>query len=219
MSGMIVEGLAVAQGGQRILHDVSFSLSPGEACIILGPNGSGKTTLLRSLLRLHPLQAGRIQNDFHRCGYVPQARTLDPSFPVTVRGALEMSFPGPMLHAARRKQVRQAIGSALASVGIGELSHKLLRECSGGQLQKALLARALVHRPQLIVLDEPTNSLDQAGKEDLIRLLSQFRAERTAILMTTHESEIAADALFDSELVIDGTSVSKIERRPRGGTT
>ena len=212
--GLWAEGIEVAHGARTVLSGVTFSLGQGEACAIVGPNGSGKTTLLRCLLGLHEVRAGRLEIRFSHFGYVPQIRALDPLFPVTVRRALEMSFagPAPLLFPSRRALVREAVSEALEYVGIGKLSEKLLRECSGGQLQKALIARALVHRPELLVLDEPTNSLDQAGKQDLMVLLARFRSEGAAILMTTHETEIADSPVFDSELMVKGQTTEKTAR-------
>lgn len=221
MKGLHVQNVQIAHGARTVLEGVTFSIEPGEACAIVGPNGSGKTTLLRCLLGLHPPRAGRLENGFGYFGYVPQARALDPLFPITVRRALEMSFPGPapILLPSHRAMLKNAVREALEYVGITDLSEKLLRECSGGQLQKALIARALVHRPQLLVLDEPTNSLDVAGKQDLIMLLGRFRTDGTAILMTTHEADICASPVFDSELRIAGLTAEKQPRRaqPDGG--
>lgn len=212
--GLQVHGLTLRHGKQVLLRDVTFSLGEGESCIIVGPNGCGKTTLLRAALGLHLNYSGELRNSFRVRGYVPQARNLDLAFPISVRRSIEMSFPGAtaLFHSGRRRALRASVDEALEYVGIAPIADLLLRECSGGQLQKALIARALVHRPQLLVLDEPTNSLDESGKADLMTLLRKFQSDGASILMTTHDKDVARDPIFLTELTIANQTASKRSR-------
>ena len=179
-------GLTVRLGGEEVLHGVSLAVQPGEIVTILGPNGSGKSTLLRALLGILPLAAGQVTRaPGLRIGYVPQRLAIDPSLPMTVRRFL--SLP------ARVADDRAA--AALARVGVPEVGQRQMAELSGGQFQRVLLARALLAEPQLLILDEPTQGLDQPGEAAFYRLIEEVRAETgVAVLMVSHDLHVVMAA-------------------------
>jgi len=163
-----IEGLTVELGGREVLSDVSFEIRPGEIVTVIGPNGSGKTTLLRVLIGAIRPKAGHIRRaPGLRIGYVPQRLQLDATMPLTVARFLSL----PVRHEARE------ISAMLARVGIAGLEARQIAELSGGQFQRALLARALLANPRLLILDEPTQALDQPGIAAFYRLIEDLRRE------------------------------------------
>lgn len=178
--------ICVRLDGTEILHDVSLALTEGEIVTIVGPNGSGKSTLLRALLGLVPVAAGKVTRaPALRLGYVPQRLHIDRSMPLTVRRFL--SLP---------RRVPDAVAkAALERVGMEGNGGLQMASLSGGQLQRALLARALLGRPQLLMLDEPTQGLDQQGEAAFYQLIAQVRAETgCAVLLVSHDLHVVMAA-------------------------
>ena len=186
MSLLAATSLSVCHGGTEVLSNVTLSIAAGEIVTILGPNGSGKSTLLRALLGIVPPASGRVSRAAGlRVGYVPQRLAVDPSLPITVRGFL--SLP-------RRVTTDQAL-AALRRVGLPDIGQRQLAVLSGGQLQRVLLARALLSRPQMLVLDEPTQGLDQPGEAGFYRLIEEVRRETgAAVLMVSHDLHVVMAA-------------------------
>ncbi|MDT8346126.1 MAG: metal ABC transporter ATP-binding protein [Thermohalobaculum sp.] len=178
--------LGVAPGGRRILWNVGLAIRPGEIVTIVGPNGSGKTTLLRALIGAIRPDAGEIRRaPGLRIGYVPQRLAIDRTMPVTVDGFLALA--GASDRAART--------AALARVGIPDLAGQQMATLSGGQFQRAMLARALLRRPGLLVLDEATQGLDQPGVAAFYRLIEEVRrALGCAVLMVSHDLHVVMSA-------------------------
>lgn len=164
---------------EPVLRNVEFSIAPAEIVTVVGPNGSGKSSLIRALLGHLPAATGKVrrQNGL-RIGYVPQRVQLDGSIPLTVRRFL--SLP---------KRISDDMASrALNRTGVSGLEQRQLTQLSGGQFQRVLLARALLHDPQLLVLDEPTQGLDQPGIVAFYQLINDIRHETgAAILMVSHD--------------------------------
>jgi zinc transport system ATP-binding protein len=178
--------LSVRLGGAEVLSQISFAVAPAEIVTVLGPNGSGKSTLLRALLGMVPLAGGAVtRTPGLRIGYVPQKLAIDPSFPLSVRRFL--SLP---------RRVGDAEAEAvLARVGMAGSGAKPLAGLSGGQLQRVMLARALLGRPGLLVLDEPTQGLDQPGEAAFYRLIAEVRQETgAAVLMVSHDLHVVMAA-------------------------
>ncbi|MEO1274667.1 MAG: metal ABC transporter ATP-binding protein [Pseudomonadota bacterium] len=175
-------GLAAAHGARRVLWDVDFAISAGEIVTIVGPNGSGKSTLLRCLIGAHPPAAGRVERaEGLRLGYVPQRLDLDPTLPITVDRFLDL----PRRHSGEDK------AEALVRTGLPGFGTAPLAALSGGQRQRALLARALLGGPQILILDEPTQGLDQPGIAAFYRLVADLRDSMgCAILMVSHDLHV-----------------------------
>jgi len=180
------KGLGVELGGRTVLHDVDFSLAPGEIVTVVGPNGSGKTTFLRALIGAVPPTEGAVRRKPGAViGYVPQKLAIDRTLPITVARFLGMP----------RRQPAAAIEAALARAGMAELGGRQLAELSGGQMQRVLFARALLAEPDALVLDEPTQGLDQLGEASFYRLIETVRSDLgCAVLMVGHDLHVVMSA-------------------------
>ena len=185
---MLIEArdISVDLQGVEVLSHVTMGLTEGEIVTILGPNGSGKSTLLRALLGIVPVKSGTVARaPGLRLGYVPQRLAVDASLPMTVRRFL--SLP---------KRVTDAdAAQALVRVGLDDIGGRQMAGLSGGQFQRVLLARALLSRPQLLVLDEPTQGLDQPGEAAFYRLIAEVRRDTGAgVLMVSHDLHVVMAA-------------------------
>lgn len=176
-------GLTVEEDGRRLLDRVDLSLRPGEAATIVGPNGGGKTTLLRALIGSARLSAGAVtRRPDLVIGYMPQKLAIDRTMPISLDRFLRLGAPGES-RAARR--------AVMARVGIERLSNRQMCDLSGGELQRALLARALLRRPNLLMLDEPTQGLDQPGEAAFYRLLAKLKRDLgLAVLLVSHDLRV-----------------------------
>lgn len=195
MSLIAAEAATVRHGTATILENVSVRIGPGEIVTVIGPNGSGKTTLLRTLLGIEKLASGRVLRQAGlTVGYVPQRLALDRSLPMTVRRFL--SLP---------RRVDDATAAAtLARVGVPGLALRQMADLSGGELQRALLARALIGDPALLVLDEPTAGLDQPGEAAFYRLLEEVRRDTgAAVLLVSHDLHVVM-AASDRVICLNG---------------
>ncbi|MFD1797707.1 metal ABC transporter ATP-binding protein [Paracoccus aurantiacus] len=167
-------------GAERaILQGVNLAIRPAEIVTVVGPNGSGKSTLVRSILGHVTAQSGEVERRAGlRIGYVPQRVHVDDRIPMTVRRFLSLPRSVSDADAA----------AALARVGAEGLQSRQIARLSGGQFQRVLLARALLNDPQLLVLDEPTQGLDQPGIVAFYRLIEDIRRETgVAVLMVSHD--------------------------------
>ena len=179
-------GLSVAHGAAVVLHGVDLVIRPGEIVTLIGPNGSGKTSLARALTGALRPAAGTVRRRAGlRLGYVPQRLALDPTLPMTVDRYLGLTGGGD----------RAARAAMLARVGAEGLAGRQMAALSGGQLQRALLAGALLGRPELLILDEPTQGLDQPAAAAFYRLIAQVRAdEGCAVLLVSHDLHVVMSA-------------------------
>jgi zinc transport system ATP-binding protein len=195
MSLLSADHVCVRFGSDEVLHDITLSLNPAEIVTILGPNGSGKSTLLRALLGILPVAEGRIQRQPGlRIGYVPQRLQIDRTMPITVRRFL--SLPVRVTDAAAVE--------ALARVGMAGHDADQMTALSGGQLQRVLLARALLAGPQVLMLDEPTQGLDQPGEAAFYRLIEEVRRDTgAAVLMVSHDLHVVM-AASDRVICLNG---------------
>ena len=175
-----LENISVSFGQRRVLSDVSLDLKPGKILTLLGTNGAGKSTLVRVVLGLVAPDSGLIKRDRQlRIGYVPQKLHLDATLPLTVSRFLR-------LRPDTRKE--DILLPALKRVQAGHLIDAPLQKLSGGETQRVLLARALLNKPQLLVLDEPTQGVDVNGQVALYDLIDQLRKELDcAVLMVSHD--------------------------------
>lgn len=192
-------------GAKPILPPISFALDAGQVTSIVGHNGSGKSTLLRTLLGILPKLGGDIRfRHGTRIGYVPQREAMDPIYPIRVEELVETGRYG--LRGMGRWLTdadHEKVASALFATGITSLRHRLFRTLSGGEQQRALLARALCTEPNLLILDEPTAALDEKGAVDVMNLtLALAKKEKAAVLMVNHFIDLVSN-ISDQVLVLD----------------
>lgn len=188
-------GLTLRLGGKVILDDVNVEIAAGEIVTIVGPNGSGKSTFLRALIGAVRPSAGRIERaPGLRVGYVPQKLAIDRSMPMSVRRFLGLPR---RIRRAEADQVLERAGAA----GLGD---RQMTDLSGGQFQRVLLARALLERPQLLLLDEATQGLDQPGAAAFYRRIEEVRQELgCAVVMVSHDLHVVM-AASDRVICLNG---------------
>ncbi len=195
MSLVDVTDVTVRRGGNTILSNITLHFQPGEIVTIVGPNGSGKSTLLHTIIgAIKPSKGHVTQAPNLRIGYVPQKLHIDPTLPMTVRRFL--SLPNRVSD-ARATEV-------LTKAGVGALAPRQMSGLSGGQFQRVLLARALLNDPQLLILDEATQGLDQPGSAAFYRQIEDVRQTLgCAVLMVSHELHVVM-AASDRVICLNG---------------
>ncbi|MFK7745128.1 MAG: metal ABC transporter ATP-binding protein [Roseobacter sp.] len=189
------KNLSLAYQGHVVLRDVNFQLKPAEIVTIVGPNGSGKSSLLRALIGALPAHSGKItRSKGLRIGYVPQSLAIDATLPLTVSRFLNLP------HRISTSKERQALEDA----GVPALAGQQLKGLSGGQFQRVLLARALLEDPDLLILDEATQGLDQPGAASFYRQIENVRKTKgCAVLMVSHDLHVVM-AASDRVLCVNG---------------
>ncbi|SFC01959.1 metal ABC transporter ATP-binding protein [Tropicimonas isoalkanivorans] len=181
-----VRNLGVRIGTLDVLRNVDLEIHPGEIVTIVGPNGSGKSTLVRAIVGAVRPHTGTItRSPALRIGYVPQKLHIDPTLPITV--ARFLCLP--------TRRTADQIAGALNTVGLPDLHKRQMSALSGGQMQRVLLARALLEAPDLLLLDEPTQGLDQRGSAAFYHQIEDVRARLgCAVLMVSHELHVVMSA-------------------------
>ncbi|MGD9670563.1 MAG: ATP-binding cassette domain-containing protein [Hyphomicrobiaceae bacterium] len=179
-------GIKLRRGDRTILDAVDIDLAAGEIVTLIGPNGAGKTTLVRLLLGLEAPDSGRIARRADlRIGYVPQRFDVDRALPMTVSRFLSLGLDVS----------RDEAASGLADVGAEQVIDRQLARLSGGEGQRVLLARALLRRPNLLVLDEPVRGVDATGEAELYTLIGRLRTERGfGVLLVSHDLHVVMAA-------------------------
>lgn len=179
-----------------ILENVSFAIAPGEFVGIFGPNGGGKTTLLKLLLGFLKPQKGSVEIlgeaskvSREKMGYVPQISHLDRQFPITVLEVVMMGCLDKSPCRSYTKDAKEKAREALKDVGMLDFQNHAFGTLSGGQAQRVLIARALVSKPSILLLDEPTASVDATAEETIYKLLQQLKGTMT-IVMVTHDLQV-----------------------------
>lgn len=183
-----VDDVGFGYDRKPVLDRVTLSVAAGIFTGVVGPSGSGKTSLLRLLLGKVQPQRGRVTiRRGLTMAYVPQLETVNWNFPVTVAECVLMSRPQglrwPWASAAERREVH----GTLDRLGIADLAGRHIRELSGGQQQRMFLARALLRRPELLLLDEPTSGVDVKTRHEVLHLLGELNDEGLSIVLTTHD--------------------------------
>lgn len=186
MNLITVEDLSVSYGANTVLRHINMGVEPGEIVTIVGPNGSGKTSLLRAIIGAIKPSAGRVKRKLGlRIGYVPQKLHIDPTLPITVERFMRLT------HRASKKDC----ATALETAGVPDLLKRQMSQLSGGQFQRVLLARALINRPEILLLDEATQGLDQPGSAAFYRQIEDVRQETgCAIIIISHELHVVMSA-------------------------
>ncbi len=221
-----VEDLRLSRAGREVLRGISVCVTRGEICALMGPSGSGKTTVLRATVALESFQAGRIEVDGFPLGHgpVPPESRLKP-----LRRKVGMVFqthalfehltalenvvlaPMQVLRHAREEAETRA-RRLLDSLGVGNREAAYPRELSGGEAQRVAIARALAMDPPLLLMDEPTASLDPARRGSLGDALTRLSAEGRGLLIATHDTDFARD--FAGRVVILAEGVVAEEGSP-----
>jgi ABC-type Mn2+/Zn2+ transport system ATPase subunit len=203
-----LQNLGFSYGDQKVLYDITTQFSPGEIVGIIGPSGAGKTTLLRILLgELQPTRGViRTSNGTNlSVGYVPQLDSGERTFPLTVEemvllGAASFSRKVPWFSRSEKREV----AAVLERLGVLQLKNNRLSELSGGQFQRALIARALMARPTLLLLDEPTSGIDLYTRQQVLDLVHELQSDGFTIILTTHDLNWVA-AQLPRILCLNGT--------------
>ena len=186
MDNILIElyNIGVSFGSYQALQHISLTLRQNEIITLIGPNGAGKTTLVKVVLGLlHPQQGQVIRQPHLRIGYMPQRLMIDPILPLNVERFLSLG------------NNKQSIPKILEEVGASQVLKRPLQKISGGELQRVLLARALLREPDLLVLDEPIQGVDITGQYELYELIAQLRNQRgCGILMVSHDLHLVMSA-------------------------
>lgn len=182
------QNVSVVLGGHIILNKINFALREGDIATIVGPNGAGKTTLLKAILGIIPhtgkitIFGEKIRKSISKIGYVPQRFSFDKTFPLTVEEFLSLTV--------KRKNA-ETISKSLKEVEMQNYKNKMIGELSGGQLQRILIARALLHNPKILLLDEPTTGVDIEGMRTFYEIIEHLNKNKNVtIVIISHEINI-----------------------------
>jgi len=191
---LAVRNLWSGYDGKPVLEAVNFQIDRGDMVGIIGPNGSGKSTLIKTVLGLIKPMRGEISilgngaADRELVGYTPQTELVDWDFPVSVADvALMGRYSRRGLFKRTTKEDREAADAALEQVKMHDLRDRLIGELSGGQRRRVLLARAMAHSPELLLLDEPMAGLDATAQHQLLDLLDELRDKGATVVLSTHD--------------------------------
>lgn len=201
MEALTVENLCVKINNRHLVENVSFSVEEGNIVAIIGPNGAGKTTLVKAILGLIPFDTGTVtlfghplkhNKSYTKVGYVPQSLEFDRTFPLTVSELLGFTVPQTYSFLlSSRKQQKNTINELLKTVGVRDLSDRAIGSLSGGELQRVMIAKAIVNNPKILFLDEPASGVDIEGQErfyDLVRRLNKENG--LTIILISHDLNI-----------------------------
>jgi len=191
-------GITLTYGERTVLDQVAVSVRQNEIVTVIGPNGAGKTTLIKVLMGLAKPQSGVVERKKGLViGYVPQKISVDSTMPLTVEYFLRLGLSRGMLGQGR-------LDKALKETEVSHLRYQPVQNVSGGEMQRVLLARALLRDPQLLVLDEPAQGVDVTGQSELYGLIGHIRESRgCGVLMVSHDLHLVMSAT-DTVLCLNG---------------
>jgi ABC-type Mn2+/Zn2+ transport system ATPase subunit len=185
---IVVDRITCAYGTEPVLVNVEMEIGATDFIGVVGPSGSGKTTLLKALLGTVAPAAGSVRRRKNlSLAYVPQVETIDWNFPITVGECVLVGRNGGRRLPWASIQEKAEVAEVLDRLGIASLQHRHIRELSGGQQQRVFIARALLRKPQLLLMDEPTSGVDLKTRHEIMHLLGELNRDGLAILLTTHD--------------------------------
>ena len=197
MSIIEIKDLSFSYHKQKILEDINLTVDERDFLAIIGPNGGGKSTLLKLILGINPIQQGSIKTfgerpkkNLSKIGYVPQNTNVNTDFPIKVIEVVMMGHIGTKrpLFGYAKEEIMCAMG-ALAQVGMEQFAKKKIGDLSGGQRQRVMIARALCAHPKILILDEPTSSIDVDGQKRIYELLELLNKTIT-IIVVSHDISV-----------------------------
>lgn len=199
-------GVGLRYDRRVVLRDIDLTVARGDFMAVTGPNGGGKTSLLRLILRLMPPTVGRVVyrdaagSEVRRLaiGYLPQKNLVDSRFPITVS---EVIASGLLAARADKAERARRVGETIALMGLEERASAPIGELSGGQLQRTLLGRAIISRPELLVLDEPLSYIDKRFEHHLYDIIGNL-ARNTTIILVSHEMSAIA-GMANRHIIVD----------------
>lgn len=197
-----VNDLSMRFDTKTVFQDLNFKLEDGSMTALLGPNGTGKTTLIKILMGMLTPTGGsyKFSSDV-KLGYVPQFRNIDSEYPLSIRAFIELNAP-----LFKTKKVKEQIDRQITETHLDKIQNTRMGKASGGQKQRAYLAQALLDRPNMIILDEATASLDPAAKEELMGLIKHLNQEhKITVLFVTHDIPLAKKYMSDYLYLNKGT--------------
>lgn len=187
-----VKDLNLSYGAEQILHGISFTIKRGEIVAVIGPNGSGKTSMIKALIGILPhdgsvkILGQHVSEILADIGYLPQQFSFDRSFPITVQEFLELSLLAG--------QGEHAITEKLAEVGMADKQMALLGTLSGGQLQRVLIAKALLNNPRILILDEPATGVDIGAEKNFYQMIRHLnKTHDITVIFVSHELDLVYD--------------------------
>ncbi len=195
-----VENLCVKANNRHLVENVTFSVEAGSTVALIGPNGAGKTTLVKAILGLIP-SSGSVSvfgtpysggSPHIKIGYVPQRLEFDRTFPISVSELVGLTVP-PMFSVPfiKRKKEKEHINRLLETVGAQDIAHRHIGLLSGGELQRVMIARAIVNDPRILFLDEPSSGVDIEGQERFYDLISRLRGEKgLTVILISHDLNV-----------------------------
>jgi zinc transport system ATP-binding protein len=196
---LIINDLFLKRGGQMVLQDITMRIDGSGLYGIIGPNGGGKSSLFNVILGLTAPTQGSVSvfglppaKVSARLGFVPQVAKFDRGFPITLHDMVATALLGPGLRARRPADGATRVLDAMDATGIRDLADRPLSALSGGELQRGLIARALATSPDMLLMDEPTASVDQAHGTSLFRLMCDIAQERPVLVISHDLAQIAA---------------------------
>lgn len=199
---IVLEKVCLSYDNREVLRGIDLVVSRGDFVVITGPNGGGKTSMLRVMLKLLSPTSGHVRYyrggeevDHLKIGYLPQKNAIDSRFPITVSEVVASGLYSSGLRRGRLTGAWQLrIEETLELLGIEELTSRSIGRLSGGQLQRALLGRAIISRPELLVLDEPLSYIDEAFGVRIYSLLERLSHETTVVMVTHRPSKASSMA-------------------------
>jgi len=224
-----IKNLSFSYNRHKILEDINLKVYERDFFAVIGPNGGGKSTLLKLILGLIPIQQGSIkifgeslEKNLDKIGYVPQNTNINIEFPIKVIEVVMMGHIGTKrpLFGYAKEEIACAMG-ALAQVGMQDFADKKIGELSGGQRQRVMIARALCANPKILILDEPTASIDIEGQRRIYKLLKELNRHIT-IIVVSHDISVILEYAnkivhINKRLIFHNLSSSDRDRLDRAG--